>query len=190
MAEISDDENLIVVYQDEVHFQAQTTVTAGWFKKGSHPQVKSLPGRSKVSYSGFLIQESGKLFMCKPGRFNTSTTIESLREFLAVCPPPEGKKYVIIMDNASWHKAAKKAIGSGRLRHPAYYDISDYVVFIDMPPYSPDLNPIEQVWRVTRREYTHNRFFESTNALEDTTDKAFAEWAEPNSQLQSLCGFM
>ena len=145
--------------QDEVHFQAQTTVTAAWFKKGTDPKVKSLPGRSKVSYSGFLIQDSGMLFTCKPSRFNTSTTIESLRSFLATCPPPEGKKYAIVMDNASWHKAAKKAIGSGRLRHPAFYDISNYVVFIDMPPYSPDLNPIEQVWRVTRREFTHNRFF-------------------------------
>ena len=174
MAEIRADENLIAVYQDEVHFQAQTTVTAAWFKKGSNPNVKSLPGRSKVSYSGFLIQDSGMLFTCKPDRFNTST----------------GKKYAIVMDNASWHKAAKKAIGSGRLRHPAFYDISDYVVFIDMPPYSPDLNPIEQVWRVTRREFTHNRFFKSINALEGTTDGAFAEWAKPNPQLQSLCGFM
>ena len=190
MAEVKNEDDLIVVYQDEVHFQAQTTITAAWFKKGSEPQVKSLPGRSKVAYSGFLIQETGVLFTCKPGRFNTSTTIESLRNFLAACPPPKGKKYAIVMDNASWHKAAKKVIGSGRMRHPAFYDISDHVVFVDMPPYSPDLNPIEQVWRVTRREYTHNRFFENNGILEDTTDKAFAEWSKPNEQLRSLCGFM
>ena len=36
---------LIPVYQDEVHFQLQTTVTVGWFKKGSNPKVKSFPGR-------------------------------------------------------------------------------------------------------------------------------------------------
>ena len=190
MAKIRQDENLIVVYQDEVHFQAQATVTAAWYKKGSEPQVKSLPGRSSISYSGFLIQETGELFVCKPEWFNTSTTVQSIRDFLASCPPPPGKKYAVVMDNASWHTAMKKMIGFGQFRHPAFYDISDYVVFIDMPPYSPDLNPIEQVWRITRKEYTHNRFFENIGALESTTDSAFANWSEPNEQLQSLCGFM
>ena len=190
MAEVRSDNTLIAVFQDEVHFQAQTTITASWYKKGSEPQVKSLPGRSKVAYSGFLIPETGELFMCKPDWFNTSTTIQCLRDFLAVHPPPAGKKYAIVMDNASWHKAAKKAIGEGRLRHPAYYDISDYVVFIKMPPYSPDLNPIEQVWRVVRRENTHNVFFPDVMVLEDTVDFAFDEFAMPNEKLESLCNFM
>ena len=42
--EIEEDPKLIPVYQDEAHFQTQTTVTSGWFKKGSKPKVKSLPG--------------------------------------------------------------------------------------------------------------------------------------------------
>ena len=95
---------MILVYQDEVHFQIQTTVTAGWFKKGSQPTVKSFPGRFKTSYSGFVIPESGELFTCKPEIFNYETTIDSIRDFLEAHPAPEGKKYALVMDNAPWHK--------------------------------------------------------------------------------------
>ena len=68
---IEQDDSLILVYQDEAHFQIQTTVTAAWYKRGSVPTVKSFPGRFKVSYSGFVIPESGELFACKPEKFIT-----------------------------------------------------------------------------------------------------------------------
>lgn len=70
-----------------------------------------------------------------------------------------------------------------------YSDIFNQVVFVKLPPYSPDLNPIEQVWRITRRENTHNRFFPSLAALENAVDTAFQAWAKPNAQLRSLCTF-
>ena len=73
---------------------------------------------------------------------------------------------------------------------PEYEDIRKSVAFVKLPPYSPDLNPIEQVWRITRRENTHNVFFSSLALLESTVDSAFAAWATPNIQLKSLCSFM
>ena len=79
------------MYQDEVHFQIQTTITAGWYKKGSAPKIKSFPGRQKVSYSGFVIPDTGELFTSKPTTFNYKTTIESIRSFLAAHPVPKGK---------------------------------------------------------------------------------------------------
>ncbi|MBQ6121406.1 MAG: transposase, partial [Clostridia bacterium] len=39
-----------------------------------------------------------------------------------------------------------------------------------LPPYSPDLNPIEQVWRITRREKTHNRYWKNLDSLVATLD--------------------
>ena len=70
-----------------------------------------------------------------------------------------------------------------------YADIRESVTFIKLPPYSPDLTPIEQVWRVTRRESTHNVFFASLSMLEQKVDSTFASWAEPNDQLRELCTF-
>ena len=93
--EIESSEDYILVYQDEVHFQVQTTITSGWYKKGSKPKVKSFPGNSKVSYSGFVIPETGELFVAKPERFNYETTIDSIRSFLEAHPAPDGKKYAL-----------------------------------------------------------------------------------------------
>ena len=74
------------------------------------------------------------------------------------------------MDNAPWHKKTKRLICDECL--PEYADILKNVVFIKLPPYSPDLNPIEQVWRITRRENTHNTFFASISILEMTIDES------------------
>jgi transposase len=93
----------------------------------------------------------------------------------------------MVMDNAPWHKKAIRLVETEA--HPEYADILENVTFIKLPPYSPDLNPIEQVWRVTRRENTHNTFFASISLLEQTVDGAFAAWAEPNDQLRTLCSF-
>ena len=89
------------------------------------------------------------------------------------------------MDNASWHKKAKRLIKENE--NNEYSDINDKVVFVYLPPYSPDLNPIEQVWRITRRENTHNVFFDSIESLKSTVDNAFSQWHTPNDQLRSLC---
>ena len=175
------------MYQDEVHFQIQTTVTSGWYKKGNAPTVKSFPGRTKASYSGFVIPENGQLFTAKPEKFNYETTIDSIRLFLSVHPAPAGKKYALVMDNAPWHKKTIRLVEVEML--PEYSDIRESVTFIKLPPYSPDLNPIEQVGRITRRENTHNVFFSSLSTLEATVDTAFGAWAVPNTQLKSLCSF-
>ena len=178
---------MILVYQDEVHFQIQTTIKAAWFKKGSAPTVKSFPGRLKVSYSGFVIPETGELFAAKPTTFNYGTTIASIRAFLEKHPVPAGKKYALVMDNAPWHKKTVRLVETER--QPGYADIRESVTFVKLPPYSPDLNPIEQVWRITRRENTHNVFFPTVSKLEEAVDSAFDSWSKPNDQLRTLCSF-
>ena len=91
------------------------------------------------------------------------------------------------MDNAPWHKKTIRLVETEKW--PEYEDIRNSITFIKMPPYSPDLNPIEQVWRVTRRENTHNVFFASVSTLEETVDSAFELWSTPNNQLRTLCSF-
>ena len=134
-----------------------------------------------------MIPVNGVLFTAKPEKFNYATTIESIRSFLSAHPAPEGKKYVLVMDNAPWHKKTMRLIDTDQLSE--YENIRNKVTFIKLPPYSPDLNPIEQVWRITRRENTHNEFFASLSTLEATVDSAFEAWSTPNDQLRTLCTF-
>ncbi len=133
-----------------------------------------------------MIAETGELFTAKPDRFNYETTIASIREFLSVHPAPKGKKYALIMDNAPWHKKTVRLIQEEH--QPEYADIEQQITFVKLPPYSPDFNCIEQVWRITRRENTHNVFFPSLLSLEQTVDNAFQLWQSPNAQLRHLCG--
>ena len=55
MTQANQNEKLIPVFQDEVHFQVQTTITRKWAEKGSEPKVMSKPGKNNVAYSGFVI---------------------------------------------------------------------------------------------------------------------------------------
>ena len=149
--------------------------------------MKSLPGNHKVSYSGFVRPDTGALFVTCPVWFTYETTISGFREYIEANPIEDGKKFAMIVDNAPWHKKAIRLIED--VNNLEYADIREKIVFVKLPPYSPDLNPIEQVWRITRKERTHNVFFKGKEDLKRTVDAAFAQWAMPNSQLRSLCSF-
>ena len=146
----------------------------------------SKPGKNNIAYSGFIIPETGGLFVTKPGWFNFESVIQSLRDLIKARPCPEGKKYCIILDNAPWHKKAIRLIWTEK--HEEYADIREAMTYISLPPYSPDLNPIEQVWRKTRKEKTHNKYFCSLAKLTAVLD-FFASFAKPNEPLRKLCSF-
>ncbi len=184
---MSENPDIIPVFQDEVHFQAQTSITRMWAPKGSEPKVMSKPGKNNIAYSGFVIPATGELYVMKPGWFNYESVIKSFRDFIKSNPVPDGKKYCIILDNAPWHKKAIRLIW--KEARDEYADIREAMEYLSLPPYSPDLNPIEQVWRKTRREKTHNRYFASLSVLTETLDDYFLGFAMPNQQLKSLCGF-
>ncbi|MCD8286507.1 MAG: IS630 family transposase [Clostridia bacterium] len=183
--ELRQQDEYIVAFMDEVHFQQQSTTTVAWHKKGSKPRLKSYPGKAKVAYAGFITPETGALFVDKSRDFTAETIIQSIRNFLKTFNESDSRTIILVMDNAAWHKKACRLIREDTSGE--YSDISSKITFLFLPPYSPDLNPIERVWRVTRRENTHNRFFKSISELESKLDTAFKTWSKPNAQLRTLC---
>jgi transposase-like protein len=147
----------------------------------------SKPGNNSVSYSGFLIPATGALYVNKPEWFNYETTIQSFRDYIKQNPLIAGKKYLMILDNAPWHRKAIRLIWKEKLEE--YQDIRESMTYINLPPYSPDLNPIEQVWRITRREKTHNRYFPSLNVIAEVLDDFFGTFVNGSVRLMSLCSF-
>lgn len=168
-----------------MHSSIQSTIARTWATKGSKPQVKSYAGRKNASYSGFVTPSDGRLFVAKPLRSNWETAVGSFRQFMGQCDVDEGKKIVMVMDNAPWHRKAKRLVET----ESAYQDIRGRMTFLSLPPYSPDLNPIEQVWRITRREKTHNHFWPDFPSLSTTLDSWFASLGKPNEKLRKLCSF-
>ena len=153
--------------------------------KGAKPQVKSAPGRKNAPYSGFVCPATGELIVTKPDRFNYATVIESFRVLLQNYQLKEGQQIYLILDNAPWHKKAVRLVQTEAL--PEYQDIRDKMTLIFLPPYSPDLNPIELLWRVTRREVTHNVYFPDDEILATKLDSYFEGFREPNQKIASLC---
>lgn len=175
-----------IVFQDEVHFTVEATITRQWFPKGNCPKVKSYPDRKSVVYSGFVTHARNELFVSKPFWFNYETTIASIREFIAAPGLKCGEKIILVMDNAPWHKKAKRLIEN----EIEYEAIRKKFSIISLPPYSLDLNSIEQVRRVTRREKTHNRYWKNLDVLTSTLDDWFGTFTHPNEKLTSLCSFV
>lgn len=148
-----------------------------WAKCGCQPQVKSAPTQEKVAFSGFVNPNTGQLLVNECDKFNYETIMESVKAFTAT--QPKGKKILVILDNASWHKKAVRLMRGETL--------FKNLEFLFLPPYSPELNPIERVWRITRRERTHNRFFEKLQILKSVLTTYFETLRTPNEKLKSLC---
>ena len=125
--------------------------------------------------------------MTKPDWFKYDTVIASIREFLSLIELKANQILHLVLDNAPWHKKAIHLIED--LNNTEYADIRAKVRVIRMPPYSPDLNPIEQVWRITRREVTHNRYFKTLDLLAKKLDSYFEKLSVPNPKLMDLCLF-
>src|SRR5208337_1824729 len=91
-----------------------------------------------------------------------------------------GRRMVVILDNARYHHACLLKPFRRQHRHVLRLD--------HLPPYSPELNPIERVWKLTRRLCTHNQYFPELKDLLDAVSQQMAAWQKPNSVLHRLCG--
>jgi len=90
-----------------------------------------------------------------------------------------GKKMGVILDNARYHHAA--ALADWLHEHLAVLEL------LFLPPYSPELNPIERVWKLMRRVCTHNEYFPELELLQNALKRQFTEWWKPNEDLRRLC---
>jgi transposase len=88
---------------------------------------------------------------------------------------------IVIVDNARWHHA--------NALQPWLHDHRDRIRLDFLPPYSPELNPVERVWKLTRRLCTHNRYFPHLNDLINVVSEQFEPWQRPNNTLHRLCAF-
>jgi transposase len=59
-----------------------------------------------------------------------------------------------------------------------------------LPPYSPELNPIERVWKLTRRLCLHNRYFGFLDTVVEAVESQFKTWVQPNNTLRRLCAII
>lgn len=141
------------------------------------PVLLHAPTRKSMSLFGVASATTGELTTMITKVFNAATFLTFLKKVLLT--KKKGKKLIVVLDNARYHHAI--------ILKPWLQENKDKIRLMFLPPYSPDLNNIERVWKITRRKCTHNRYFATLNELELVVKKQMKEWTKPNETIHRLC---
>jgi transposase len=135
------------------------------------------PTRKSVAVFGAVRPADGCLLTQRSESFNAGTFLSFLQRL--VRHRRRGQRMVVVVDNARWHHA--------RLLNPWLKEHRKTIQLDFLPPYSPELNSIERVWKLTRRICTHNRYFATMEELVEIVFNQFDYWYKPNKILHRLC---
>ena len=87
---------------------------------------------------------------------------------------PKGRHAVVVMDGAGWHTQELA-------------DELDNLSLIKIPPYSPELNPIEQVWQWLRQNELANRCFKGYDDIVNSCSDAWNNFVACRERVKKLC---
>jgi len=165
---------------DEVHFQQHGSRCRMWVPpETKDPILYHHPTRSSVGYFGAVRLRDGQLLIRREEqRFNALTFWEFLK-VLQAASATQDRRVIVISDNANYHRA--------RLHLPWRQQQTPGFALDFLPPYSPQLNPIERVWKLTRRLCLHNRYFGFLDSVVHAVELQFGKWTTPNETLRRLC---
>lgn len=130
---------------------------------------------------------NGQLIVDQSAIFNAITFQEFLEKIVieatvGINNNGRKKKILLVLDNARYHHA--------KIIQPWLENMKDVIELFFLPPYSPDLNAIEMLWKKTRRAVTHNRFFESLDNLKYNLKMYWSQFATVNEELKLLTAFI
>lgn len=110
---------------------------------------------------------------------SSSTTAWAFLQVLEAQSRAAARQVVVIIDNAKFHHA--------RLHRVWREAQADHFRLDFLPPYSPELNPIERAWKLTRKLCIHDQYFPTLASLIGAVERQFTVWAAPNEDLRRLC---
>ena len=143
-----------LVYLDEAHIHQDADLGYGWAERGRRLWVtSSSPGLSaKLSFYGLYLYNEGEVRLWPYPRANGEHTVEVLRRLRAEVPD---RPLLVLWDGASYHRAAVVREAAAALR----------IELVPLPGYSPDLMPVEALWRWLREEVTYHHCHPTSDDL-------------------------
>ena len=144
------------------------------------PVLMHAPTRKSVACFGAVSLSTGKFVRALCEKFDALTFESFLKRLLR--HRSHSKRMVVVLDNARYHHAILLA--------PLLRKYRRILTLLFLPPYSPQLAPIERVWKLARRMATHNRFFATLRELLAAVEQCFDRWRTSNSVLRRLCGII
>ena len=144
------------------------------------PVLLHAPTRKSVALFGAVQLRTGQLVTQFAPQFNAVTFGGFLRQLWRHRRPQ--RRLVLVLDNARYHHAT--------LLQPFLAVHRTALTCAFLPPYSPNLNPIERVWKLARKLCTHNQYFPVLGDLVTAVGNQLAHWSRPNPILARLCGII
>lgn len=163
-----------LLFMDGVHPQHNSKPAYGWFKKGKRVHILSNTGRNRININGVVEPKNGKVIITSTDSVNAQSTIELFKK--VENNYPNAKKIIIICDNARYYHS----------RIISKYLNTSKIKLEFLPPYSPNLNLIERLWRFMHKKITYNKYYESFDIFKNKILDFFENIEKYKSDLKKL----
>jgi transposase len=163
---------LRVYFQDEARFGQQGTTTNVWAPRGSRPTVVRQTAYQYLWVLAAVCPETGFSEGLISPRLNTECVNLFLEELSRRLP--EDEHAVMLWDGAGFHS-------SHQLRIP------ENITPITLPSYSPELNPIENLWHYLKSHHWSNRAYDDTDELEQAVIQAWHKSVMDTELMKTVC---
>lgn len=140
-------QNEELYFLDAVHPEYQSQAVSGWIKKGEKKTLQTTGKQHRLHFAGALLLNGPKVFIQEYKTIDGDTIVDFFRKLES---HSKASRIHIVLDNAPAHKNWKVK---------EYLKLSKIELHY-LPPYSPNLNPIERLWKVFREMTLYNRYFE------------------------------
>jgi transposase len=160
-------------FGDESGFEGDPRPRRRWVQPGKPRTVPYLGDHIRQNVIGAVAPQSGALFSLIVDGVDTDVFQFFLDEMAKAVPPKEGVRQVFILDNASWHKAARV-----KWHHfePKF-----------LPGYSPDFNPIERLWLRVKADWFWDYFARTSEELTERLCTALKSFIDQPNKTASAC---
>ena len=168
--------NGVILFGDEVSFAQWGSLAKTWAPRGVQPILKTAGKRKGMKIFGAIEFNSGDfLYQECADKFNGETYIDFLKHILNTYSCP----VFLIEDGASYHRRKDVKTFTDKMRAAGRLFVTR------LPTYSPDLNPIEKLWKQTKKDATHLKYFPTFDDLRNSVLKTFKKYL--NDAMQILC---
>lgn len=163
---------LRVYFEDEARFGQQGTLTKVWAKTGSRPTAVRQTAYQSTWVFAAACPETGLVERLICPKLNTSSVNAFLSQFSKRLAADE--QAVMIWDGAGFHRGKK-------LKMPTN------ITPVTLPPYSPELNPVENLWHYLRSHHWSNRAYADAGELESAVIDAWRRSVLNPELMKTVC---
>ena len=163
-----------VIYMDGVHPQHNSKPAYGWFKKGADTPLKANTGRQRININGALNANTLDVTINIDDAVNAQSTVELFHKLEEKYP--NAHRIVVICDNAGYYrsKIVKEYVEKSRIE----------LKFL--PPYAPNLNLIERLWRFMNKKIRNNKYYEKFLEFRSAVYEFFENISDYQPELMRL----